>query len=263
MKMNTVLTEVDERGVAVVTLNRPEVHNAFDDVLIGRLTEVLSELNDDSNVRVVQLTGAGPSFSSGADFNWMRSQAKNTRPKNLKDAMGLATLMQTLAGTSKPTIARIHGSAYGGGIGLIACCDIAVASERARFCLSEVKFGLVPAVIAPYVVAAIGPRAARRYTLTAEVFDAGEAQRLGLIHKAVEDNRLEVVAEEFTRALLQNGPEAMAAAKDLIEAVTWRRMDDSVIADTAKRIADLRASTEGQEGISAFLEKREPGWVRR
>lgn len=263
MTDQTILTHIDDRGVATLTMNRPELHNAFDDALIAVLTDELKRLERDGRVRVVLLAGSGRSFSAGADLNWMRRIADYTREQNLADALGLAALMQTLNGLSKPTIALVQGAAFGGGVGLVACCDMAIATRRAAFCLSEVRLGLMPAVISPYVLAAIGPRACRRYFLTAEPFDALEALRLGLVHGVVEDDAaLQTRALDLAEMLLKNGPQAMAAAKDLISAVSGRPLDDALIADTAGRIADRRASTEGREGLSAFLEKRKAAWVK-
>lgn len=262
MSKPTILTNIDSRGVATLTMNRPELHNAFDDTLIAELTDVLKELDDDSDVRVVILAANGKSFSAGADLNWMRRMADYSREQNLADAEELAELMRTLNTLSKPTIALVQGAAYGGGVGLVACCDIAIASARALFCLSEVKLGLFPAVISPYVIAAIGPRASRRYFLTAESFDAGEALLLGLVHQVVADEcELSDAAEGLVSRLLANSPAAMEGAKNLIAAVYGRQLDDALIADTAGRIADQRSSREGREGLSAFIEKRKPSWV--
>ena len=255
---------IDDSGRATLTMNRPELHNAFDDSFIAAMTGELQRLDRDERVRVVLLAGSGKSFSAGADLAWMRRMADYTREENLTDALGLAGLMQTLNSLTKPTIALVQGAAYGGGVGLVACCDLAIAARQATFCLSEVKLGLIPAVISPYVVAAIGPRACRRYFLTAEPFDAAEARRLGLVHEVVEDEaELHGRAAAFTEFLLQNGPRAMAEAKELIAAVAGAPLDGGLIAVTAGRIADLRASTEGREGVTAFLEKRKPAWVKR
>jgi methylglutaconyl-CoA hydratase len=259
----TILTHIDDQGRATLTMNRPELHNAFDDRVIAALTEALKSLDADGRVRVVLLAGSGRSFSAWADLAWMRRMSDYTRAQNLDDAMGLAGLMQTLNGLSKPTIALVQGPAYGGGVGLVACCDIALATRRATFCLSEVKLGLMPAVISPYLVAAIGERACRRYFLSAEQFDAPEAQRLGLVHEVLKDDAaLLARGEALAGTLLRNGPQAMAAAKRLIAAVSHRPLDEELIADTAGRIADQRASAEGREGLSAFLEKRAPAWVK-
>jgi methylglutaconyl-CoA hydratase len=262
MSESTILTQINDKGIATLTMNRPEVHNAFDDLLITELTVALKSLAANDRVRVVLLTGSGRSFSAGADLNWMRRMADYSWDENLHDALGLAELMQTLNELSKPTIALVQGASYGGGVGLVACCDMAIATGRATFCLSEVKLGLMPAVISPYVAAAIGPRACRRYFLTAEAFDAAEALRLGLLHEVVADDALQARGMELASSLLKNGPQAMAAAKDLIATVAARPLDSGLIAETAGRIADRRASAEAREGLSAFLEKRTPGWVR-
>jgi methylglutaconyl-CoA hydratase len=262
MNTSAILTDIDAQGRATVTMNRPEVHNAFDDALIVALTAELQRLEADPGVRVVVLTGAGKSFSAGADLNWMRRMADYSPQENLRDAMCLAGLMQTLDGLGKPTVALVQGAAYGGGVGLVACCDIVLATPKASFCLSEVKLGLIPAAISPYVVAAMGPRAARRYFLTAERFAAADACRLGLVHEVVAEEALSGRAAEVIGQLLQNGPQAMAAAKELVTAVARGPIDAAMIADTAERIARARASAEGKEGLGAFLEKRQPAWVK-
>lgn len=259
---SSLTVDVDARGVATVTLDRPALHNAFDDALIAALTDALRSLGRDEAVRVVVLAARGKSFSAGADLDWMRRTAGYSREENLRDAEALAALMRTLDGLPRPTVAVVQGPAYGGGVGLVACCDVAVASTAATFCLSEVRLGLAPAVISPYVVAAIGPRAARRYALTAERFDAAEARRLGLVHEAVAPEALEAAAGRIVAALLACGPRAVAAAKSLLARVARAPLDDGLVAETAERIAALRASEEGREGLSAFLEKRTPGWVK-
>jgi methylglutaconyl-CoA hydratase len=262
MSIAALLSEIDEHGRATITLNRPEMHNAFDDTLISALTGELKRLERDKSVRVVLLAARGKSFSSGADLNWMRRMADYSFEENLTDAMALAELMKTLANLSKPTIALVQGAAIGGGVGLVACCDIAIASENVTFCLSEVKLGLIPAVISPYVAAAIGSRATRRYFLTAERFDAAEAHRLGLVHEVVKPDELDARVERLSHLLLQNGPYAMASVKALVTEVALSYLDDDLIADTAERIAEIRASDEGREGLSAYLEKRKPNWIR-
>ncbi|NIA72014.1 enoyl-CoA hydratase/isomerase family protein [Pelagibius litoralis] len=251
---------IDPRGVARITLTRSEVHNAFNDVLIAELTAVLEGLSRDDRVRLVVLSAQGRSFSAGADLNWMKAMAGFSEAENRDDALRLARLMQCLNELPKPTLALVQGAAYGGGVGLVACCDIVVAAEEAKFCLSEVKLGLTPAVISPYVVAAIGEAAARRYFLTAEAFSAWEAQRLGLVHEVVEGPALEQKGRQIAAALLDGGPKAQTAAKDLIFAVSKTGAQDVLIEETARRIAAVRASDEGREGITAFLEKRRPGW---
>lgn len=250
-----------ENGVASVTLNRPAVHNAFDDALIARLTEALREIGDDPGVRVVVLRGAGKSFSAGADLNWMQRMAGYSRTQNLADAMGLAQLLHTLDTLPRPTIAAVHGAAFGGGVGLVAACDIAVAAETAAFSLSEVRLGLIPAVISPYVVAAIGARQARRYFLTAERFDADEARRVGLVHEVTAPEALEARVAAIVAELLRGGPGALGAAKNLVATVAGRPVDTALMADTARRIADIRAGEEARDGVGAFLEKRKPRWL--
>lgn len=262
MSIAALISEVDEYGRATITLNRPEMHNAFDDTLISALTDELKRLERESSVRVVLLGARGQSFSSGADLNWMRRMADYSFVENLTDAVSLAELMKTLANLSKPTIALVQGAAIGGGVGLIACCDIAIAAEDAIFCLPEVKLGLIPAVVSPYLAAAIGSRATRRYFLTAETFDAAEAFRIGLVHEVVKGDELTEHADSLSRRLLKNGPAAMASVKALVSEVALGYLDDDLIADTAERIAETRASAEGREGLSAYLEKRSPGWVK-
>jgi len=252
---------VGDDGVARITLTRPEVHNAFNEVLIERLTTALKGLESDARVRAVVLAAEGRSFSAGADLNWMKSMAGYSEAENLADARKLAELMETLNRLDKPTVAEVQGSAFGGGVGLVAACDIAVAAAGAQFCLSEVRLGLIPAVIAPYVVAAMGERAARRYFLTAERFSAEEAARLGLVHAVVQPDELHHTTGRILEALLAGGPMALKEAKDLIFAVSRRPTDPGVMDDTAERIARVRVSDEGQEGIGAFLEKRKPSWV--
>lgn len=247
--------------VGLITLDRPERHNAFDDALIAELTEALRAMEADDRVRVVVLSGAGESFSAGADLHWMKRMAGFTRDENQRDAMGLAALMRTLAHLRKPTVARVHGAAYGGGVGLVACCDIAVASQSATFSFSEVKLGLIPAVISPYVVAAIGERATRRYFLTGERFDAAEAWRLGLVHDMAADAEIDEAIGRIVDALLQCGPVAQREAKELVRAVAGRPVTSELIHDTAERIARVRASPEGREGVGAFLAKRRAAWL--
>ncbi len=254
-------TRIDPRGIAHVTLERAELHNAFDDTLIRFLTVELDRLAREKAVRILVLGGQGKSFSAGADLNWMKRMAGYTEAENRKDADALAGLMRALDLFPKPTLARVHGAAYGGGVGLVACCDIAIAGRQAAFCLSEARLGLIPAVISPYVVAAIGARAARRYFLTAEVFDAGEAFRLGLVHEIHDEAALDVAIEAVIHRLLAAGPHAQAECKSLIARVARGPVDDAMVADTAQRIARVRVSAEGQEGIAAFLGKRRPGWA--
>jgi methylglutaconyl-CoA hydratase len=258
-----LLLHRDGRGVATLTMNRPEVHNAFDDALLVSLTQALQSLGNDRDVRVVVLTGAGKSFSAGADLNWMRRVAKYTEEQNYHDAMALGELMSVLNSLPKPTIARVNGAAFGGGVGLVVCCDIGVACAEAQFSLSETRLGLIPAVISPYVVSAMGEKQARRYFLTAERFGAEQALRMRLVHEVVPLEDLDAAVNKVIDRLLQCGPNAQTEAKDLIASVVNRPATDSVVADTAERIAHVRASPEGQEGLSAFLEKREPNWIKK
>ena len=251
---------IKEGAVGRITLSNPEKHNAFDDELIKGLTGAFTLLAEDVEVRVVVLASEGKSFSAGADLNWMKRMAGYDRAENLADSRALAQLMKVINFLPKPVIGLVQGAAYGGGVGLVACCDIVIAADRASFCLSETKLGLIPAVISPYVVSAIGAQAARRYFLTAERFDAVTAHRLGLVHEMVTADALEIKGQEIIDALMAAGPKAVGAAKDLIFAVD-RPVTAEVIEDTANRIADIRASEEGKEGLGAFLEKRKPAWV--
>lgn len=249
-------------GVARIEMRRPELHNAFDAVLIAELTQALAEAGADPAVRAVLITGAGSTFSAGADLNWMRSMAAATEAENRDDSLRLAALMRTLAFLDKPTIARVNGSAYGGGVGLVACCDIAIGVDGAKFALSEVKLGLVPAVISPYVISAIGPRHARRLFLTAEVFDAAQAERIGLLHQRVAPAELDEAVDRSLHWLGKGGPQAQQEAKRLALRLSGMSIASaaSVDAENAALIASLRVSSEGQEGIAAFLDKRAPGW---
>ncbi|HSN45047.1 MAG TPA: enoyl-CoA hydratase/isomerase family protein [Casimicrobiaceae bacterium] len=247
--------------VAVVALARPDVHNAFDETLIAELTRTLAALDADPGVRVVVLAGQGRSFCAGADLNWMQRMAGYGHAENLADAGALANMLATLDRMAKPTIARVHGAAYGGGVGLVACCDIAIAAQEATFSLSEAKLGLIPATVGPYVVAAIGARQARRYFLSAERFTAAEALRIGLVHDVVPGDAIDERLDTLIDALLVAGPRAQAESKALIRSVAARRIDDAVIADTVEWIAGVRASPEGREGVAAFLERRRPAWL--
>ncbi len=248
-------------GVCTITLSRPDVHNAFDDTLIAELAEILLRADADDATRVVVLTGAGKSFSSGADLAWMRRMADYDAVANRADALKLAELMRTLDTLSKPTIARVNGAAFGGAVGLIACCDIAVSLDLAKYSLSEVRLGLVPAVIAPYVVRAIGAREARRWFLTADAFDAATAQRIGLVHEVATVAGLDHMVTRQVESLLRGGPAALTAAKRLVARLA-PTVDEALMLETAELIAALRVSPEGQEGLSAFLEKRDPRYVR-
>ena len=257
------LIRVDHRGgVATITLARPDVHNAFDDRLIVELIEELVALDTNEDVRALVLTGEGASFSAGADLTWMRRMAGAPEEDNRHDALRLAELMRTLAFLSKPTIAKVNGSAFGGGVGLVACCDIAIASHAAKFGLTETKLGLVPAVISPYVIDAIGERNALRYFQTAEIFDANEAWRIGLVHAVVAADALDAAIENQLSLLNKAGPAALKHAKELVHRVAGLQVDRRRLVDeeNAALIAKLRVSPEGQEGIGAFLEKRRARW---
>lgn len=247
-------------GVARVTLNRPELRNAFDDELIKRLHGAFDDISRDGSVRVMVLAGNGPAFCAGADLNWMKRMAGYGYEENLADAAALAEMLAALDRLPKPTLARVHGPVFAGGTGLVAACDIAVGTPEAKFCLSEAKLGLSPATISPYVIRAMGERAARRYFLTAEVFDAQEALRVGMLSQLVPAERLDAAIDELLKHLLAGGPQAHGKIKALIREVAGRRPDDALVAETAQRIAEIRGSPEGREGIAAFLEKRKASW---
>ena len=261
MSYQSIVIETDG-PVGILTLNRGDRHNAFDETLIEEITRGLDQLEADPAVRVVVLSSVGKSFCAGADLNWMKRAAGYSPEENLADAHNLAEMLRTLNELKKPTVARVQGPAYGGGVGLVAACDVAIATFDAQFALTEVKLGILPAIISPYVIGKIGERYARRYFLTAERFAASEAYRIGLVHEIVPDDAgLDEAVGEIIDALLKNGPNAMAAAKGLIAAVAGRPIDAALIDDTAQRITRQRASDEGREGITAFLEKRKPGWL--
>jgi methylglutaconyl-CoA hydratase len=249
-----------EGPVARLRLDRPELHNAFDATLISALTDALADLGRDPGVRVVVLEGEGASFSAGADLNWMRGMAGASEAENRDDALALARLLRTLDELPKPTIASVHGAAFGGGVGLVAACDIAIGVPEAKFGLTESKLGLLPAVISPYVIAAIGARQARRWFATAEIFDAAEARRIGLLHDVVNATALDTAVQRQIDLLLKAGPVAAASAKSLVRRVAAGGDDDALDAANAELIARLRVSPEGQEGLGAFLDKRKPAW---
>ena len=252
---------VREASVATIWMNRPDVHNAFNAQLIADLTTACIELEADDTVRAVVLAGRGKSFSAGADLNWMKAAGEASEAENFADAMKLAGMLRTLAEMSKPTIARVHGAALGGGMGLASACDICIAGERALFATSEVKFGIIPSAISPYVIRAIGERQAYRYFQTAERIDARRAAELGLAHEAVASDELDAKVKEVVDALLLGGPKSQSAAKALIRAVANRPLSDAVMEDTARRIASLRVTPEAKEGLDAFLSKRPAAWV--
>ncbi|WP_243039637.1 enoyl-CoA hydratase/isomerase family protein [Dyella sedimenti] len=260
--MTSSIQITDHAGIRRIALNRPQVHNAFDDGLIAELTTALEQTGRDAGVRAVVLTGEGASFSAGADLQWMRGMAAASEAENREDSRRLARLMRTLQYLPKPTIARVNGAAYGGGVGLVACCDIAIGVDSARFGLTEVKLGLVPAVISPYVIQAIGLRQARRLFLTGELFDADTALRLGLLHQCVPAGQLDDAVDATLALLAKAGPVAQAEAKRLALRMAGaseaeaERLDE----ENAVLIARLRVSAEGQEGLGAFLDKRPPAW---
>ncbi|MCK9514955.1 MAG: enoyl-CoA hydratase/isomerase family protein [Ottowia sp.] len=258
----TVSIKTETRGhVATVTLARPDVRNAFNDAMIAELAQAFIDLGQDESVRAIVLAAEGKAFCAGADLNWMRAMADYTRDENLEDARGLARMLQVLYACPKPTIARIQGDVYAGGVGLVSACDMAVSVESAHFCLSEVKLGLIPATISPYVIRAMGARAAHRYFLTAERFSAQDARRIGLVHEVVRPELLDAVVGQWTHALVQASPNAVSECKKLVREVAGREIDHALIERTVADIADIRASGEGKEGVQSFLDKRKPGWL--
>ena len=260
--MNNSLSIQINDQIATVLMNRPDVHNAFDAQLIEDLTSALVSLSKNDDVRVVILTGQGASFSAGADLNWMRGMVAADEESNYQDSLALARLMRTLNELPKPTIARVNGAAFGGGVGLIACCDIAIAHHDAKFGLTESKLGLLPAVISPYVIEAIGARQSRRWFATAEIFDAVTAETIGLVHQVASADQLDVMVQQQSNFLLKAGPYVGAYAKRLIREVTAITETTQQDQYTSRLIAQLRVSDEGQEGLNAFLEKRKPGWTK-
>lgn len=250
-----------QAGVATVTLNRPDVRNAFNETTIAEITQVFGELGKDAALRAVVLAANGPAFCAGADLNWMKKMAGYTHEENRADAAQLADMLRTIYTCPKPVVAKIQGDCYAGGMGLVAACDISIAVETTNFCLSEVKLGLIPATISPYVIKAMGENAARRYFLTAERFSAQEAQRIGFVHSVVSADALDGAVADVVKALVSNSPHAVKEAKRLVQDVAGRPLSEELIADTAVRIADIRSSEEGKEGVRSFLEKRKPGWL--
>lgn len=256
-----VISQIDRDGNATVMLNRPEVHNAFDPEIVEALTSALKKLEADPIVRAVVIVGAGTSFCAGADIEHMKKSATFSPQQNVKAAQQTARMLYTLYKLRKPTIACVRGAVRGGGVGLVAACDIAIASRDATFRLSEVKLGIIPAMISPYVIAAIGERYAHRYMLSGEEFDVAEAFRIGLVHDIVEEEALNATVGRMLAHLYSSGPNAVVAIKQLIPVSTHAMIDDAIVDETARRIAEVRATPEAQEGLSAFLEKRKPAWV--
>ncbi len=249
-----------ENHVATVTLNRPEIRNAFNDEMISELTSVFERLGQTDDVRVIVLAAAGKAFCAGADLNWMRAMADYDYEENLADADKLAQMLKIIYDCPKPTVAAIQGDVYAGGMGLVAVCDIAIAVKNANFCLSEVRLGLAPATISPYVIKALGARASQRYFLTAEVFDAKKARQLGFIHERVNADELQDSVAVIGAKIVNNSPEAVKTCKRLLHDIAGETITDRLIADTVKEIADIRSSKQGKEGVQAFLQKRKPDW---
>ncbi|MDR7047731.1 methylglutaconyl-CoA hydratase [Duganella sp. 3397] len=255
------LTVARAGQVATVTLNRPDVRNAFNEATIAELTQAFSALGADGSLRAIVLAASGPAFCAGADLNWMKKMAGYTHAENRADALQLATMLRTIYACPQPVVARVQGDCYAGGMGLVAACDIVVAVDTAQFCLSEVRLGLIPATIAPYVIKAMGEQASRRYFLTAERFTAATALRIGFAHDVVAADALDATVAEITKALVNNSPAAVRQAKTLVREVAGRPVDDALVDDTAARIAAIRASEQGREGVASFLEKRKPAWL--
>ena len=247
--------------IATVTLNRPDVRNAFNDEVIVELTDAFCELGARADVRCIVLAAAGTAFCAGADLNWMRRMADYTRAENVADAGQLATMLRTIFECPKPTIARVQGDAYAGGTGLVAACDIAISVDSANYCLSEVRLGLIPATISPYVIRAMGARAAHRYFLTAERFDAREAHRIGFVHEVVSADALDAKVAELAQTLVNAGPQAVRLCKKLVQDVAEQAITPALVQMTVEGIADIRVSAEGREGVQSFLQKRKPNWL--
>jgi methylglutaconyl-CoA hydratase len=262
MNYQTLNVEI-KNGVGIVWMNRPKLRNVLDEIMIVELIAAMRVLDSDPSVRVVVLAGAGESFCAGADLNWMQRMADCSFERNRADAMDFAAMLHTINTLKKPTIARVHGAAFAGGIGLVAACDMAVAAYEAEFCLPEVRLGLIPATIGPYVIRAMGERMARRYFLSAERFTAAEAYRIGLVSDIAPLDELDARINELLGHLIQGGPEAQALAKDWIRAVADTPITPDLVKESAARLAAVRASAEGREGIRSFLEKRKPAWLSR
>ena len=257
----TALTITNQGAIRTLTLCRPEVRNAFNDEVIAELKTAFTEAGQAADVRCVVLAAEGPAFCAGADLNWMRRMADYTRDENLADAGQLAAMLRAIYECPKPTIARVQGDVFAGGVGLVAACDVAVSVDTATYCLSEVRLGLIPATISPYVIRAMGARASHRYFLTAERFSAAEAHRIGLVHEVVAADALDAKVVELTSALVSASPNAVRACKRLVQDVAEREIDDALVAHTVSGIADIRSSDEGKEGVQSFLQKRKPSWL--
>jgi methylglutaconyl-CoA hydratase len=258
---NTALSVTVQDHVARITLTRPEVRNAFNDEVIAQIKSAFEAVGARDDVRCVVLAAEGPAFCAGADLNWMRRMADYTQGENLADAGELAAMLRAIYECPQPTIARVQGDVYAGGMGLVAACDMAVSVDTANYCLSEVKLGLIPATISPYVIRAMGTRAAHRYFLTAERFGAAEAHRIGLVHEVLTADALDAKVGELTQALVSASPNAVRACKKLVQDVAEREINDALVAQTVASIADIRASSEGKEGVQSFLQKRKPNWL--
>jgi methylglutaconyl-CoA hydratase len=257
---STIQTQLQD-GCALILLNRPDLRNAMNDVMISELNSALDDAIGDDAVRVIVLAGQGKSFCAGGDLNWMQRARGMTPEQAEADSAHLARLLRNLYLSPKPTVARVHGNAFAGGLGLVAACDISIAASDSQFCLSEVKLGLIPAMISPYVVRAMGERMARRYCLSAEVFNAGEAYRIGLLSEIAVPEELDSTVNKLVSQLLLAGPQALAQTKQLLQEVVTHPIDQAISHLTAKKIAKVRASAEAQEGMAAFFEKRPPNWV--
>jgi methylglutaconyl-CoA hydratase len=255
------LLQGTDHGVHTITLNRPDIRNAFDDMLIAEIHEAFDAVSRRTDVRCVVLAANGPAFCAGGDLHWMRRMADYTREQNLADAGGLAAMLRAIDQCPHPTLARVQGDVFAGGLGLVSACDMAVCADSATFCLSEVRIGLIPATISPYVVRAIGARASRRYFLTAERFSAAEAHRIGLVHESVPMEQLDTTVQALIKILLANSPMAVQDAKRLVDSVAGQDINEALIAQTVAGIADSRASADGKEGVQAFLDKRKPKWL--
>lgn len=260
MTYETLQVTIDGK-LATVTLNRPDVRNAFNDQTISEITLAFDALAQEDDVRAIVLAANGPAFCAGGDLNWMKKMAGYTHAENNADAMLLAEMLRTIYQCPQPVVAKVHGDCYAGGMGLVAACDIVIAADVANFCLSEVKLGLIPATISPYVIKAMGEQASRRYFLTAERFGAAEAHRIGFVHELATPETIDAKTAELVKALLGNSPNAVREAKTLVRDVAGRPVDDALLADTALRIANIRSSLQGREGVQSFLEKRKPNWL--